>query len=29
VYSVISTDAKGEGQMSTADSIIYVALGMR
>lgn len=29
VYSVTSTDAKGEGQMSTADGIIYAALGMR
>jgi D-alanyl-D-alanine carboxypeptidase len=29
VYSVTSTDAKGEGQMSTADAIIYAALGLR
>ena len=29
MYPVISTDAKGEGQMSTADNIIYAALGMR
>jgi D-alanyl-D-alanine carboxypeptidase len=29
VYSVNSTDAKGDGQMSTADDIIYAALAMR
>ena len=29
VYSVTSTDAKGEGQMSTANDIIYAALAMR
>ena len=29
VYSVTATDAKGEGQMSTADGIIYAALDMR
>ncbi|MEU4561825.1 serine hydrolase domain-containing protein [Actinoplanes sp. NPDC023936] len=29
VYSVTSTDAKGSGQMSTAEGIIYAALSMR
>ncbi|WP_229068466.1 serine hydrolase [Actinoplanes sp. DH11] len=29
VYSVTSTDAKGTGQMTTAEGIIYAALGMR
>ncbi|WP_097328046.1 serine hydrolase domain-containing protein [Paractinoplanes atraurantiacus] len=29
VYSVTSTDAKGEGQMSTAEGIIHAALAMR
>ncbi|MEU4690713.1 serine hydrolase domain-containing protein [Actinoplanes sp. NPDC023714] len=29
VYSVNSTDAKGSGQMTVADGIIYAALGMR
>ncbi|MEU8238117.1 serine hydrolase domain-containing protein [Actinoplanes missouriensis] len=29
VYSVTSTDAKGEGQTVTAERIIYAALGMR